>query len=172
MCRWFLLGTTVNLSGWISLCRNPNFPWCIVFMCLLSVVTSSANFSQDKPQASWWYSPGSPWDSFHFGVAFATCCSSCTKALLSRGLHSTASSYDSLLPSFRNPSVLRLMLLFLWLVPSVMSLNTMTFCGTCKASHTEKMLACGSIPVLSWWTQKEGGKNQVLCYYVILSELF
>lgn len=75
----------VSLRGWISLCRKPNFHCCIVFIHLFaqSVIVSSANFSWYKPQASGQYSPRSPWGPFNFGVMFATCYSSGTKALLS-----------------------------------------------------------------------------------------
>ena len=105
----------------------------VVFISVFSqtVILSPADFSWYKPQVSWWYSPGSPWDPFNSGITFATCCSSGTKALLSKKLHSTTGSCDSLLPSIRNTSALGLMLLFIWLVQSIMCLNAMIFCRTC-----------------------------------------
>lgn len=66
------------------------------------------------------------------------CCSADTKAILSRKLHGTVSSYDSLLPSFRTPSALGLLLLFFWLVQLTVSLNAAVFCETCYASCTER----------------------------------
>lgn len=88
------------MRGCIPLCRKPDFPWCIVFIYVFAqtIIISSANFCWYKPQTLWWYSPGLPWDPSHFGVMFATCCSSGTEALLSRRLPSTASSHDSCLP--------------------------------------------------------------------------